>query len=152
MVVKLITPDLAKHDFQFDRWITEYPVAESLDQTLARLIGYDPSAELFRFVAVDSSGRLVVNVGALKTKVIVTSQVMVFGATILLVSENDDREEIDIYNIGTDQIAIAGSSPVAAATSFIIPVGASYSTDKYNGAIYAISFGGSADVRILEVG
>lgn len=151
MALVLVVPDLDKHAFEFAQGVYNPKVSEQIDQALVYLIGHDKLNDLFRFVGLDNNGRLLVNTEALAKKTGTTSSVTVDTTVDLIISENDERNQLDLYNNGANTVFIGFTNTVLPATGFPIPPGFSFSFNNYAGNVFGITSVGSSDVRVMEV-
>lgn len=151
-MTKIVDPNLNQHSWEEKDWVKDIAVSDDIQQTLARLVGYDPNAKTFRFIPVDSDGRLLVGSGGIRTNAAVISAVDVLITATLLINENLDRNALNIYNNGTDVVYLGFTSSVVIADGFPVEAGANFYTENYTGKIYAISPAITSNVRLMEIG
>lgn len=151
MALILVVPDLNQHDYEFSPNTFNPKVDENIQQSLVYLIGFDELSNQFRFAKVDNNGRLAVNTEALAKKTGSVGSITVDNTADLIAAENDDRNQLDLYNNGANTVYIGFVSTVLSTNGFPIPAGASFSFNNYNGAVYGITSAGSSDIRVMEV-
>jgi hypothetical protein len=130
-----------------------YPdISDAIQQTLARLLGFDIANSQYKSLVVDSDGRLLVSTSALATTNSTNSAVSVGVASTAVVAANANRKSIYLYNNGTLPIFVGYGLAATLALGFPIPVGGAIFEDKYLGSIFAISTLAAQDLRVLEIG
>ena len=126
-------------------------VSDDIQQTLARLLGWDSNNQLFRLVTVDSNGALFGSIGPQKVTTFVVTAFTVGVAAVQLFISNGSRKSLLILNNSANAIFIGPTNGVTTATGFPLAPGASYSDDLNNGPIWAISAVAGNNVRTLEL-
>lgn len=143
--------NFGKTDLQIDG-VDNYPeITPIIQQTLARLMGFDSFTGLYRQLLADSDGRLLVSTAATQASSGNTSQTTIGVASGALVGANPTRKAVYIYNNGSQPIFINYGSAAVAVTSFPLAPAGYLIEDKFLGAINAIALVAGQDVRMLEL-
>jgi hypothetical protein len=125
-------------------------IDDTINQSIARLLGWDSISESYRSIVVDSDGRVLVSTSPTKASSSVNSVASVDDSGVTLLQANSSRKGYSIYNNGSEIVYIRfGNTPVVA-SGFPIPTGGFISDTVYTGEITAITAQNTSDVRIAE--
>ncbi len=149
--MKLIKPDLENRDYEFNEGFNNPDIENILKQALAYLIGYDLTNETFRFLNIDSEGRLYVSSGSVKADNLSVGVATVEATASIIANSNEDRKYIEIINNSLNTIYLGSTTTITINTGFPVPSGASWYTEMYLGEIYGIASLGFNDVRYMEM-
>lgn len=141
----------ANTDLQIEGYNAYPDISDNIQQTLARLLGFDANNQIYRALLTDPDGRLYVSTSATQAASAVNSQVTVGVVSVALVSQNNSRRSLTIQNLGAAPIYLAYGQAALVATGIQIPSNGIYIEDRYLGAVNAISSAAGNDVRILEI-
>lgn len=126
------------------------PLTDIVQQTLARLMGWNASSKAFRRVAVDESGRLLISSGqALQGQVSDNSFSAGATATIALPS-NVNRILYLIQNTGINNIFLGFDSTLSVSNGLLIPVNGTWTDELYRGDVWVITTSGSQFIYTAE--
>lgn len=151
MFGKVFRSGFWRTDLNLDPFTTEPKVSLDIDQTLARLLGFDYAGEQFRLVRVDADGRLLISSSETNTTSAQNSQATVteLGATLL--SANPSRRQYIIQNLGDDPIYLNFGGTSDTTIDLQLPSNGIFIDDIYLGVVSALVEAGiSCDVRIVE--
>ena len=149
--MKIIRPDLGEIDFEFDKIVPNPEIDEKFGQNLVYLIGYDDTNQIFRFINVDSDGRVYVSSGSTKSNVGSVSRAAVDDTPVAILADNQDRQLAIIQNLGGEIVYLGFVDTVDDTTGFPLPVGGVWETSVWIGAIYAATTGATTEIAIIEM-
>lgn len=152
MVKKQVKPDLGNTAFEFSVDNSNPDIEDMIGQNLSYLIGYDIVSDKYRYVTVDSDGKIFISSGSVPTASANISIVIVGVAAIILLSTNTSRNSFQIFNNSANTIYVGFTGSVTTILGFPIPSGAVWSDSEYVGDIYAISSVAGNNIRIMEMG
>lgn len=138
-------------EFQIEPYEFNPNVSSDIQQTLSKVSGFNESNRIWKGLRVDPDGRLYVSSSPTQTNDAVNSAASVTTTSTLLLSENPDRRQYIIQNLGSSDIYLMFDTIAVAAQGIKIPSDGLFGDDVYQGAISAICLTGTADVRIVEM-
>ena len=126
-------------------------VSVDVQQTLARLMIWDEANDIWRPVASDIDGRLIVSMSGVSLNVGINRAVSCAVAATLLLASNPLRRKFVLYNNGATTMYFGFTNGVTAVNGFPLSAGAVFIEEAYNGDIWGVSPGGAVNMRILEL-
>ena len=125
-------------------------VSVDIQQTLARLMIWDEANDIWRPVASDIDGRLVISMAGVSVNIAINRAAACGVAATLLLASNPQRRKFVIYNNAAILIYLGFTNGVTAVNGFPLPAGAAFVEEAYSGEIWGIAPGGPANTRIME--
>lgn len=150
-MARVINDFFPKSELEIEPFDQLSDISDGFQQTLARLLGYDESAGLFKLLRVDADGKLHVTSEVVSSPNGNVSRVNVGTVATLIIAANVDRREVTIYNPENQSLFIDFDNGVTVANGFEVPSGGSWTTDIYRGDVYGrFSAAPTATVSVME--
>lgn len=116
------------------------PLTDVVQQTLARLMGWDEGSKSFRRLAVDSSGRVLTTSGqALNGQVVRTDTTAPAANAAVVLPQNPNRLLYIVQNGFTTQINIGFDDTLATTNGIRVPPEGVWVDEVYRGDVWAVS-------------
>lgn len=149
--MKVTKNNFANTDIGLSPYLVNPEISETIQQTLARLLGWDNDTQQFKLILVDGDGRVLVSTSPTQASSGVNSQATVGVASSVILAANTLRKQYIIQNLGTTAIYLGFGSAAVVATGFQLPPNGIIADDVFIGEIQAISTVAAQDVRIVEM-
>jgi hypothetical protein len=125
-------------------------VTEQINQAVSYLCVWDYTNEIWRPVASDVDGRLVVSMAGISINTAINAAITCGVAATLLLPNKPSRRKFALYNNSATVVYIGFSATVSAVNGFPLASGAAFVEEAYSGEIWGISGGGAANMRYME--
>lgn len=149
-MAKSTKPGFGDSDIGMSPYLPFPNLSEDIQQTLARLLGWDYLSFVYRSLIVDSDGRLLVSTSPTKSDSAVNSAVTVDNVGVTLLANNPLRKSYVIQNLGANIVYVRFGLVPLVATGIAVDTNGVLTDDIYTGIITAITSAGNSDVRITE--
>jgi len=145
------SPDVDRSELLFDQFLAHPEIARDYLQTFSKILGWDATNRIWRFLEVDQNGNLSVSLSSGVGGTAVITKLAFGVGTFLAVSANPSRKSLTINNTSTTAIYIGFNAGVVSATGILIGVNETFYEEHYNGAVWLVGtvVGRTADV--LEI-
>lgn len=140
-----------KSELTFNDFLANPEISREYLQAFVKLMAWSDAEETFKFVRVDSDGRILNSLQSATGDTLNNSSVSVTATPTLLASANADRKSVSIQNLGAQDVYIGGSASISTALGFILPVDGVFNLTTYTGAIYGVIPSSFNNVRVIEV-
>lgn len=141
MPIKIDYPNFNRSILRPSKEIIKPDVSEDIQQTLARLMGWDYLVEQWRPALTDADGRLMVNTSSLKTDVVTQVGGSVGGGSVAVFNNNTSRKVYWLQATGTGDIYISLSTTFTLSSAIKLLPGAMWIDDVYTGQVRIASDG-----------
>ena len=125
-------------------------VSVDVQQTLARLMIWDEGNDIWRPVASDIDGRLVISMAGVSINNAINGALSIGAAATLIFASNPNRRKFVIMNNGSFLIYVGFSNAVTAVNGFPLSSGATWVEESYSGEVWAISPSGANNIRYMS--
>lgn len=116
------------------------PLTDVVQQTLARLMGWNEASKSFRRLAVDSSGRVLTTSGqALNGQVVRTDTTAPVAPAVVVLPQNQNRLLYIVQNGFTSQINIGFDNTLSTLNGIRVPPEGLWIDEIYRGDVWAVS-------------
>lgn len=125
-------------------------ISGNVQQTLDRLMIWDKANRIWRKVASDIDGRLIISMSGVSINTAQNYAVSCGVTATQLLASNPLRRKFVFFNNGAFKIFLGFTNAVSAANGFPLASGATWVEDAYNGDIWGISPSGADDIRVMD--
>lgn len=146
----IIDPNYTKLDLEITPQGDALIVSPEVFNVLSLLFGWNDAANKWKPLQSDSQGRLLTSTGSSQSDTPTTSKATVTSSSSVVLSANEDRLALALYNASSNIIYFNLGDDAATANSFPIPPSGFYYTSLYAGEVNAICPSGSGDLHIQE--
>ncbi len=147
---KAITKNLASEDIEYEDFHAQPQVSFDIQKTLARLLAWNEQTERFVRLRADAAGRLIVSPGGAEEASFNIDVYTVSNVAQQILSYRTNRQRVRLLNCGSVTIYVGSSASVTNATGWPIAPGEEFIEDLYTGNLYAICYGGSPVLLVLD--
>lgn len=134
-------------DLELNPYVQEPLVMDTIQQSLARILGWSDDEIRWLRLRCDTDGRLLVSAAQSKVSLATISQLTMTGGTDAALADNPTRKAFTIQNKGAAIMKLSYVTPVGASNFFTIASNGIFSNDVYTGAVYLT--GTAADIAEL---
>lgn len=148
---RIINDTFVNIEIELEPFQKDLYLSEKVQHALSKLFAYYDAGQQFKAVRVNSAGELLVSSEGGQVSSGSVAQVAVNAAATLIIASNAVRREILLENMGSNDCYIGFDNTVTTANGFLLPAGATFSTDVYTGNIYAIrSAASTCTLSVME--
>ena len=147
---KITEEDFSAVDFLADFIRSPLEVQEQFVQALGYTLGWHSESNRWKRILVDSDGRQLVSTSPTKSNTCSHSNPTVTSSSSTILSQNSDRKQVIIQNVGAYPVYIRFGSSAAQTTDFKLVAGATYIDDVYYGELRAVSDLNDVELNIME--
>lgn len=124
-------------------------ISNDIQQTIARLFGWNETQERFLLLNADNDGRLLVSQSTTKTDTGTLTRITLTGSTQLAIATNDFRRAFRLINTGATSVQVGFITPITT-SYFTLVANGTYFDDIYSGNVY-INGTASNIVEVIEL-
>lgn len=132
---------LAHNELGLDPYTDSPTISEDIQQTVARLEGWNEALQLFKLIRSDNVGRLLVSLAPPASPNVSQTTFTINAVEQQVLVPNQNRRIFILQNRGAGVITISYQPALASAQQMQIGSGGTWLEDLWSGSVFATKFG-----------